>query len=192
MNNPCDYSEILTAVIGVGGTLFGTVLGWILNGFSQRGKLKIFVSSWKDQFEHNEQGYMVVSNDKEQAELYQFDVVLDIYNSSRETKIMRNIEVVFSNKRNVLKKFVPDDGATRYVNGGLTHYKKVAPINIPPQSVIQVKLCDGLWRKEGNMDFIWDTNKIYLTYLNSKGKKKRVLLHTESYCDRFKNQSAEE
>ena len=40
-------SEIITALIGVGATIAGTVLGWMLNNLSNRGKLNIFVSSWK-------------------------------------------------------------------------------------------------------------------------------------------------
>lgn len=194
MNNPCDYSEILTAVIGVGGTLAGTILGWILNGVSQRGKLKVFLFSWKDKFEYNSrEGYMVPSISKEQTELYHFDIVLDIYNSSRDTKIMRDISIAFSDGKNELKIFTPKDDATLYHNGPRRCYLDVSPINIPPQTVIQVKLHDGIWKdKNESLDFIWAARKVYLTYLNSKGKRKRILLHTESYCDRFKNQKVEE
>lgn len=46
-------SEITTALIGVGATLAGTVLGWVLNNLSNRGKLNIFVSSWEDSFKYN-------------------------------------------------------------------------------------------------------------------------------------------
>lgn len=193
MNNPCDYSEILTAVIGVGGTLAGTILGWILNGVSQRGSLKVFLFSWGDSFEYNLKGYMVPSTSKEQTESYHFNGVLDIYNSSRDTKIMRNISIVFSDGKNDLKIFTPKDDATRYSIGHLTQYLNVSPINIPPQSVKQVKLLDGIWKdKSESLNFIWDTKKVHLTYSNSKGKRKRVLLHTESYCDRFKDQKVEE
>lgn len=37
--------EIITALIGVGATIAGTILGWVLNTPSNAGTLKIFVSS---------------------------------------------------------------------------------------------------------------------------------------------------
>jgi len=39
--------NIILTLIGVGGTLLGTVLGWILNFFVGYGKLKIFITSWE-------------------------------------------------------------------------------------------------------------------------------------------------
>lgn len=40
-----------TAVIGVAGTLLGTALGWFLNVFANKGKLKFYVTSWENEFE---------------------------------------------------------------------------------------------------------------------------------------------
>ena len=45
-----------TAVIGVAGTLLGTALGWFLNVFANKGKLKFYVTSWENEFEKNEMG----------------------------------------------------------------------------------------------------------------------------------------
>ena len=47
------------AVIGVAGTLLGTALGWFLNVFANKGKLKFYVTSWENEFEKNEIGEMV-------------------------------------------------------------------------------------------------------------------------------------
>lgn len=35
-------SDITTALIGVGATIAGTILGWVLNNLSNRGKLNIY------------------------------------------------------------------------------------------------------------------------------------------------------
>lgn len=83
-------SEITTALIGVGATLAGTVLGWVLNNLSNRGKLNIFVSSWEDSFKYNNSiGEMVPCSKKEDVQSYSYKVSFDLYNSSGNTKIMR-------------------------------------------------------------------------------------------------------
>ncbi len=87
-------SEIQIALLGILGTLGGTVLGWFLNNLSQHGKLNIFISSWKDKFEYNETGCTTLSSSIEQTEDYSYNVSFDLYNSSGETKIMRNIEIL--------------------------------------------------------------------------------------------------
>lgn len=41
--------EVAAALIGVVGTILGTILGWPLNSFSQRGKLSVYVLEWEQQ-----------------------------------------------------------------------------------------------------------------------------------------------
>ena len=48
----------MEAMVGVIGTILGTVLGWFLNSISNRGKIKLFVSSWENEFRW---GYNVFS-----------------------------------------------------------------------------------------------------------------------------------
>ena len=52
-------NEILIAFLGILGTLVGTILGCFLNALSQKGKLNVSVTSWKDKFEYNSVGSMV-------------------------------------------------------------------------------------------------------------------------------------
>ena len=87
------------AVIGVAGTLLGTALGWFLNVFANKGKLKFYVTSWENEFEKNEMGEMVPATSTDDVECFAYKCFLDIYNSSNETKIMRDIRVVFSDGR---------------------------------------------------------------------------------------------
>ena len=74
----------------------GTVLGWVLNGLSQRGKLVISVVALDEAYQQKDKiGGLKECNNTEEADHYSFESTVDIYNSSRETKIMRGIRLVF-------------------------------------------------------------------------------------------------
>lgn len=182
----------MEAIIGVIGTLAGTVLGWLLNNLSQSGKLNIYVSSFTDSFQHNKIGCMVPSSSVEETEYYSYKLILDLYNSSGTAKIMRNITVVFSDGKNDLLKSIPHDEQTRRTAGHACFYNDVGPINIPPKSIIQLNLHRGAWRSEGGLDFIWKTQKVYLTYLDENSKLKKFKIKTELYRNYFENHKTED
>lgn len=187
MNN-----EITAALIGVVATLLGTILGWLLNNLSNRGKLSIYTSSWKDEFEYNKTGEMVYCSKKEEVECYTFRVSFDLYNSSGNTKIMRNIMIVFNDGKNDIIQKVPDDDSTKQYSCRTNFYDKVEPINIPPKAVIKLDLHDYVWDKDGALDFIWKTKKVYLVYTDEKNKTRRMLIKAEDYENYFKNHISEE
>lgn len=175
----------MDAIIGVIGTILGTILGWVLNSLSTKGKLKIYVSSWKDNFQYNDTGSMVPSKSKEQTECYHYDLTLDVYNSSGETKILRNVKIEFSDGEDILYTSVPKDDATKRWNGPVAFYDTIVPLNIPPKAIIQLKLHDGAWSSDGGLDFVWNTQIVYLAYDNENGKKKRITIKKENYNNHF-------
>lgn len=186
-------NEITTALIGVGATIAGTVLGWILNNLSNRGKLNIFVSSWEDSFKYNNSiGEMVPCSKRDDVQSYSYKVSFDLYNSSGNTKIMRNIQIVFSDGKNDVKKQTPMDDATKKYSHPMVFYDKVEPINIPPKAVIKLDLHDGVWNQDGKLDFIWKSKKVYLVYTDEKNKVRRKLIKTEDYKNYFNNHTRED
>ena len=84
-------TEINAAILGIIGTLLGTIVGWLLNNISNSGRLNLYVANWKDEFKYNSMGSMVPSHSFEQTEYYSYTLDLELYNSSSRTKIMRNI-----------------------------------------------------------------------------------------------------
>ena len=186
-------SELTTALIGVGATIAGTVLGWMLNNLSNRGKLNIFVSSWEDSFKYNNNiGEMVPCSKREKVESYSYKVSFDLYNSSGNTKIMRNIQIVFSDGKNDIEKQTPQDDATKRYSHPMVFYDKVEPINIPPKAVIKLDLHDGAWDKDGKLDFIWKSKKVFLVYTDEKNRVRRKLIKTEDYENYFNNHKQED
>lgn len=178
----------MDAIIGVIGTILGTILGWVLNSLSTKGKLKIYVSSWKDNFQYNNAGSMVPSKSKEQTECYHYDLTLDVYNSSSETKILRNIKIEFGDGKNILHTSIPKDDATRRWNGPVAFYDSIVPLNVPQKTIIQLKLHDGARHTDGGLDFIWNTQIIYLTYESENGKTKRMTIKKQNYRNYFEVQ----
>ena len=185
-------TDMQIALVGVIGTLAGTILGWLLNNITQRGKLNAYVFSFTDKFEYNDMGFMVASSSIAETQLYSYKLILDLYNSSGATKIMRNITVIFSDGKKDLHKSIPHDDSTRRSSGPAWFYDEVGPINIPPKSIIQLNLHRGAWRSEGGLDFIWNTKKVYLSYTDEKNKRRKVKIKAEDYSKYFENHKPED
>ena len=181
-----------TALIGVLGTLLGTLLGWWLNSLSQKGKLSFYVASWEDKFEHNELGEMIRSSTKTEAELYSCKVALDIYNSSADTKIMRNVQLVFARDDREIRACTPDDHSSERFVARTYRYDKIGPINIPPKTVIKVTLSSYEWKKDNSLDNYLEINNIYLRYTDEKNKTRKIPIVQEDYNDYFLNHKVEE
>lgn len=169
--------EIQIALLGILGTLGGTILGWVLNSLSQKGKLHVYISSWKESFTYKKEGRKLPSYSIDQTQYYDYKLSIDLYNSSGETKIMRDASIIFANNKNVLFKSTPEDNDT----------KQISPVNIPAKSVINLNLYDEVWNYEASTFFIWKTNCVYFTYKDERNRTKRVPIKKEAYIDYFKN-----
>lgn len=181
------------AVFGIIGTLLGTILGWLLNQLSSKGKLRIYTSSWEDRMTHHD-NYGSVSEIKsaDQLQFYSYKSSLDIYNSSSESRIMRDLKVIFKGKKETLFSSTPLDDNTQHVSSILSFYDEIAPITIGARSVIQITIRNSEQNGTGIDSFIWKTKRIYLTYRNEKNRQKRVLIHEEDYSKRLDKYTKEE
>lgn len=185
MSNYCS-TEYFAAIIGVLGTLAGTILGWILNSLSNKGRLKIFVSSWEDKFMHQDScGYMAPSSSIDETEFYTYEFSLDVYNSSSESRIMRDVIVSFNDGKKDIEQSTPKDDSTKHGGNPLWFYRAIGPITIPPKTVVNIKLHNGSNRQNGGLDYIWKTKKVFIKYRNERNKQKRVLIKAEPYNKYF-------
>ena len=175
-------------LIGIVGTLLGTILGWFLSEISRRGKLYIY-AEMNDMFEHNHKGTMVISRDQDVAQFYSYSISIDLHNSSGDPRIMRKIELSFSNGKCELFRITPDDDNTGRRIGPMRYYDKIRPLTIPAKSVVTVNLHGGLWESEDLFSKIWETKEVYLIYKDDKNKEVKVLIKTEDFSCYFKNHS---
>ena len=67
----------------------------------------------------------------------------------------------------------------------MSFYDNILPVNIPPKSVLQLHVHDGEWNKDHKMDFIWETERVFLLYKDMKNKERRFLIKTEKYAEHF-------
>ena len=171
-----DPNTIIPAIFTLLGTLLGTVLGWLLNTVSRSGKLHIY-PEWEDSFLQQD-GYGGEKESKNIKEAYHFkySLYLDIYNSSANTKIMRNIEIAFYRRGNELFRVTPKDVSTRRREGRFRIVDNVSLLNIPGKTVEAIKWIGGLPKEDIRFSELWKANKIFLIYRNDKNMEKKILI----------------
>ncbi len=177
--------NILIALIGVGATIAGTILGWALNNISNKGKLNFYIKSWKKSFKYCEEHFLYDSPSAEKTQCYVYCLSIEIYNSSNNTKIMRDIKLSFYDKKNELIYDIPLDTDTEILCSPKAHYDKVGPINISAKKIKTLNLHNEIYNKKGLPSYIWNTKNIYLVYINEKSKKKKILIESEDYSKHF-------
>jgi hypothetical protein len=183
------WQQYSAEIIGIAGTLLGTILGWVL-GKLNFGKLNIYVHSWVDEFLYNDNhGFMCPSSSVKQTEYYGYSFSLEIYNSSEKTKIMRNIEVMFMEENKICFINTPNDSASR-TGEMISVYKEIEPVNIPARTVIKVDLSNGFHNNE--LSFIWNVNRVILKYVDEHNRTKKLLIKKEQYSNYFDNHKTED
>lgn len=167
-------TEIQIAILGIIGTLLGTVLGWFLNSLSQKGKIRVFVKKWKATYQKADKMGGFVDCTREEAGYYHYNLSLDAYNSSRETRIMRDIRVVFWDKKNPLFSNIPKDDTTKRTSNTLIRYDEISIINIPAKTAVAINLHGGLYSSDKEWPDFLKACRVKLGYKNEKNKKKMI------------------
>lgn len=184
-NSP-DY---ITALIGVGGTLLGTVLGWLLSRLSTKGKLVFYIQDWQDRFTRPDyMGGQAPSENVESTESYNYSLKIGVYNSSAEPRVMRDFRILFDKAESGIYESIP------YEKSNDTAHRAcpIDSINVEPKRIIELTLCGGMHKGSGTLQNIWNTKKVFLQYSGSKSRKHRVLLKNEDYSKYFENHPKEE
>ncbi len=173
--------------IGLIGGLAGTVLGWFLSWLSQRGRVHIY-TEWNEEFTQDDRyGGTKLSDSKDNADHYSYQLQLDLYNGSAEPRIMRKIEVVYRKNRKELFRVTPRDDSTVRMSGSARFYDDVLPITIPAKTILTVKLHGGMHKQDNYLPKVWEANRIELSYRNRKDHEKHALIKKEDFAHYFEN-----
>ena len=90
-------TSISPSIIGIIGTLAGTILGYFLNRLDRRGKIKFLQK--KISF------FLSPHRSKEGKKLMTlFYTSIDIYNSSRDPKVLRDLKLIIVDKKKIISK----------------------------------------------------------------------------------------
>jgi hypothetical protein len=128
---------LIPAILGISGTLLGVSLGWFLNYLSKTGKLKVFInSSTFHIYKQNEKGSLVSQNDiTELTSSVTFNIQFDVYNSSSEQVIIRDLSFILQNNHEEIKKrFLILDKNSNSVLG--QRNIEIPNINLPPKTIL--------------------------------------------------------
>lgn len=176
--------NIITALIGVGSTIAGTLLGWLLNSASNKGNLNIYVVNWNEKLENkSNSGYGVPlyadAVSRGAVNHYSYSGSIDIYNSSNNTKIMRDFKIIYLDGKKILKETVPiDDSPKHTVSEHLpAQFNNIGVINIPPKSIISINLHKSIGQSKDDVDFLWNSKTILVQYKDEKNniKTKKII-----------------
>jgi hypothetical protein len=170
------YLESFRGEIGiVVGTFIGTITTIIIKNL---GTLKFFINEvelkYKKLVNEMYQSYEETTNYKD-ADKCDFSADIDIYNSSENPKIIRELNVVIINKQKITKSFKPYDSNTRKrTNSGLVITDKIGGINLPPKIMTKILIDSDIFSDEKIPNL--KGSKLYLQYKNEKNKKRKRLL----------------
>ena len=176
---------ILCAIISTVGTIFGTILGWVLNSLSQRGKLNFFIYNWGESFEMRDgYGGFKPSASKGASDRYTCHLDLDIYNSGINSKIMRSLQLRFYSNEKELLSLYAYDNSTKRLSGGVIRNDEIEAINIPGKNVSNIHISSGMGSNAEMFDLLYQSNKVYLTYRDEKNKLVKLFVSNHN-CDDF-------
>lgn len=165
------------AIIGVFGTLLGTLMGWFLNYFSQKGKLLFFVKNWKIVYEKRLGPLGEFSEcKKDEAEQCYYELILDVYNSSCETRIMREVNISFLASKGLFFDDIPKDEETK---DSINQCVEVEVFNIPAKSVRAIKLRNGFDVDDDEWNTLIKASVVTLKYRDERNNERSIRIYKE-------------
>lgn len=155
------------AIVG----LFGVALGFVLSWLQQKGKLTVYIVDFSPTLVcTNKVGKLVESNNSNNVRIYSYKLLLQIYNSSADVKIMRNIRVLFRKGKKTIKETHPYNAllsADRRESGDF----QFPFFNVSPKSIEQLELACVLRCETDDLSFLKEVDNIVLSYQSNRKEK---------------------
>lgn len=172
-----NYPDYMPQLIGVLGTLMGTILGWLLHLLSNNlGKIHISLDEYRDQ----------KSNKNE----YAYIAKIFIYNTSPKQQCIRNIRFLFARYRcKILFKSVPSEGKCSFETVSTKREDKVGMISINSYDQNEFIFSDLI--DEVRYEKLAEVRKIYLVYEDKKNNTKKKLIKSDFKIDSVEKNKSE-
>ncbi|MBQ7236719.1 MAG: hypothetical protein IJX03_06170 [Clostridia bacterium] len=164
---------ILTALIGVAGTLMGTIIGWLL-GKIDFGKLLLRIKEPKEK----ENWHSDYGDKEEKLNNISFSFTINLYNSSNNNRVFRNAKIILNDGKNDLLTLPLKDLDNVKTSNYFCIIGDINMINISPKTGIDLNA--KFYVKDFNE--LKTSKKVYLIYENEKFKKKRCFLWDWDYA----------
>ena len=174
--------ENVSTIIGVSGTLLGTILGFFLHQIVRIGKIKVFKNKvdCKLFIRDSSGNFRQVKSITDKVVRLSITFDLDALNTSDYSRqIMRDIKLVTQNK-NIKQYFTFINEKTRYYNGISTVADKLQNINLNPRELRNLELSVSINK---NIELILNSNW-FLEYKNLKNKTLMIRLKKTRYNSR--------
>jgi hypothetical protein len=176
-------------IISITGILLGTLMGWILNNISRRGRMQFYTVAWENKFFGElMNGSETIASRFEESKNYTYEVFLDVFNSSGTNKIIRDVRIVFFAGKELMQSHKPYDKSTAVFSNYRTKYEEFQYINIPPKELRRLEFVGFI--NETEIKRLKDIDTVRMLYTNEKGKKKRVSISSKCFSEYFKSDNA--
>ena len=168
-------------VLGIGGTLLGTLSGAILGYyFNKLGKISVYLKTWNELFYsviHDKMGGRNIV--KENPDHYEYKMTLEIHNSSNTPKIIRDVRIAFRKKKKDLIVATPKDSSTLHTSGPVRYCDDIGSLNIPANEIITIEL-EGI---NINVPLIREADSVWLVFKDYRNKTQRRLIKKLNYTE---------
>lgn len=154
--------DFTAEIIGIAGTVLGTILGWLLQLISNnKGKIHIYETGFQQQ--------------KSGSEEYAYIIKLFIYNASCRQQCVRNVRFAFAQSRHkVLFESIPGEGNCCFDKVRTISKDKVGMISVNSFAQKEYVLSDLIVGE--NYKKLLEVKKIYLLYEDRKNHTKRKII----------------
>lgn len=182
---------------GIIGTIIGTVIGallcWVLSEAYNHGRLHCYVKAWNADLDIlDDRGNDIPCNMNNRPEFFNYYFTMEIYNSSRLPKIIRNGKILFCKDEKPLKAFTPKDGSTGKKVQNSTLYSDLNAVCVPATNVITLGLLGNIMGDEKGLSFLEDANEVYFQYNDEKNRTRKWKIADVSYDSYFDNDIGDE
>lgn len=162
-----EYKQTIGTLFVSGvSALFGV---WVTN-LSRKGRIKIYLNNEECCRCSKTTDTGIEKSVFPDADIAVFSYSLDVYNSSSDNKIIRDVLILLCDKKKILCTDKPD---RIFIKSSLSEQPNTKLFNIRPKELAQIKV-DVRLKKEV-FDFT-TANRIYMEYRDEKQKKHKVLL----------------